>query len=142
MDLGRRPSPRVRTRWALLLGIAVAGVLAGGSLFGLSHGVLPFSDWPSLHSDGDVQQRLAAAPDLVRHARRDVAGHLLDAPRTFAPLAVGAPLAAAPVRATLRANARLSATTSTISARTPTHDRDSDNDGIPDSVEASAGSNP
>src|SRR5690242_21187873 len=33
-------------------------------------------------------------------------------------------------------------TTSTIGARNATHDRDSDNDGIPDSVEASAGSNP
>src|SRR5690349_6589011 len=111
MDLGRWPSPSVRTRSALLLGIAVAGVLAGGSLFGLSHNVLPFSAWPRLHGDGDVQQRLAAAPDLVRHApRRDVVGQVLGAPRSFAPVAGSAPLAAAPLRATARANARLSAT--------------------------------
>src|SRR3954453_16536084 len=118
MDLGRRPSPRVRTRWALLLGIAVAGVLAGGSLFGLSHDVLPFSAWPSLHSHGDVQQQLAPAPDLVRGAPRDVAHQAPGAPRSFARPAGGAPLAAAPVRVTLRANARLSATASRVGAPT------------------------
>src|SRR3954463_7204711 len=128
MDLGRRPSPRVRTRWALLLGIAVAGVLAGGSLFGLSHDVLPFSAWPSLHSHGDVPQPLPPAPALVRRARRDAAGQVLAGPRSFATLAGGAPLAAAPGPATLRANARLSATTSPISARSATHERDPDND--------------
>ena len=111
MDLGRRPSPRARTRWASLLGIAVAGALAGGSLIGLSHDVLPFVGWPSLGGHRDVQQRIAAAPALVRHARPDSRGQVTGASRGFAPLAGGAPLAAAPVRVTLRRNARLSATT-------------------------------
>ncbi len=142
MDLGRRLSPRARARSALVLGIAVAGTLAGGSLIGLSHDVLPFAGWPSLGSHGDVQQRLAAAPDLVRPAQPDDGGQVVGAPRGFAPLAGGAPLAAAPVRVTFHARARLSATTSTIGARTATHDRDSDNDGIPDSVEAPHGQQP
>src|SRR6476659_6955855 len=141
MDLGRL-SPRARARWASLLGIAVAGALAGGSLIGLSHDVLPFAGWPSLHGQGDVQQRLAAAPDLVRRAQQRDGARVLGAPKSFVPLAVGAPLAAAPARATPPTTARLSATTSTIGAQTATHDRDTDNDGIPDSVEAGMGSNP
>ena len=142
MDLGRRLSPRARTRSALLLGIAVAGTLAGGCLIGLSHHVLPFVGWPSLGSRADVQQRLAAAPDLVRSARREDSAAAAGAPRGFASLAGGAPLAAAGVRVSFQARESLSATTSTIGAGTATHDRDSDNDGIPDSVEARMGSNP
>src|SRR6478609_5799359 len=129
MDLGRRLSPGARARWASVLGVAVAGTLAGGGLMGLSHHVLPFAGWPTLGGHGDVQQRLAAAPDLVRHARPGVGGHAVSAPGGLAPLGGAAPLAAAPVRVTFRPGARLSATTSTIGAQPATHDRDSDNDG-------------
>src|SRR6266540_4858751 len=141
MDLGRL-SPRARARWASLLGVVVAGALVGGSLIGLSQDVLPFAGWPSLGGQGDVRQRLAAAPDLVRHARPGAGGQVGGAPASgFAPLA-GAPLAAAPVRVTLDPGTRLTAATPTVDARSATHDRDSDSDGIPDSVEAGMGSNP
>ena len=102
----------------------------------------PSSGWPTLGGHGDVRQRLAAAPDLVRHARPGVGGHAVSAPGGLAPLAGAAPLAAAPVRVTFHPGARLNATASTTGARSATHDRDSDNDGIPDSVEARIGSNP
>src|SRR5512132_159044 len=102
MDLGRRLSPRARARWASLLGVVVAGALAGGSLIGLSHDVLPFAGWPSLGGHGDVRQRLAATPDLVRHARPGRGGQVGGVPGTgFAPIAAGAPLAAAPIRVTI-----------------------------------------
>src|SRR6266536_3972411 len=62
-----RLSPRARARWASVLGVAVAGTLAGGSLVALNRDVLPFTGWPSLKGHGDAHQQLPAAPALVRH---------------------------------------------------------------------------
>src|SRR4051812_38309157 len=106
-----RVSPRARARWASVLGVVVASALAGGSLLGLSRDVLPFIGWPSLGGHGDVRQRLAAAPDLVRQARSGGGGRLGVAPGNgLAPLAGVAPLAAAPVRVASDGAARLSGT--------------------------------
>src|SRR5258705_13632444 len=94
-----RVSPRARARWASLLGVIVASALVGGSLMGLSRDVLPFIGWPSLGGQGDVRQRLAAVPDLVRHARSGGGNQVaIAAGNRVTPLAGGAPLAAAPVR--------------------------------------------
>src|SRR4051794_21755613 len=111
MDFGRLSS-RAQARWASVLGILVAGALAGGSLLGLSRDVLPFIGWPSLGGHGDVRQQLAAAPDLVRRARSGGGGQVGGIQGSgIAPLAGAAPLAAAPVRVAFDPGARLSATT-------------------------------
>ena len=66
MDLGRRLSPGARARWASVLGVAVAGTLAGGGLIGLSHDVLPFAGWPTwagtaTSSSGSLPRRTSFA---------------------------------------------------------------------------------
>src|SRR6266511_2609897 len=134
MDLPRL-SPRARARWATLL-----GVVAGGSLVSLNRDVLPFTDWPSLRGHGDASQQLPAAPALVRGtpAHPGTPGRVLATVGIVAGAGT-APLAAAPIRATRGAQLE---GTSGVGASSAVHDRDSDNDGVPNSVEQSSGSNP
>jgi Bacterial TSP3 repeat len=136
-----RLSARARARWALVVGVVVAGTLAGGSLVALNRDVLPFGDWPSFSARPDGSQRLPDAPAQSRDARRGRPTPNAGTAVVLAPPAAAtpAPIAAAPARTTPAASLL---ERSTGAAGSVGRDRDSDSDGIPNSVEHSAGTNP
>lgn len=160
MDLGWA-STRGRARWATVLGIVAAVALIGASLMALNRTVLPFDGWPTSPDAGTERQYLPDAPPTVLGRPGERAGGsgsglpALGGGTLAGPLLVPAPpatTAGAPAAGATpgapTAGGGLEVGSPTPGAPGPLAQPgvpaqlDSDGDGVPDTAERTAGTNP